>query len=58
MLGKDKLKTIQVPISKAVIDSYTSHDECVLINNVSRECYEMKKEIKYPETSLEYTIQK
>ena len=48
MLGKDKLKTIQVLISKAVIDSYTSHDECVLINNVSRECYEMKEEIKYP----------
>ena len=56
VLGKDKLNTIEVLISKALIDSYISHDEFVLVNNVLRKYYEMKKEIKYPETSVEYTI--
>ena len=46
LLGKDKLNTIEVPIFKALIDSYISHDEFVSINNVLRECYEMKEEIK------------
>ena len=56
VLGKDKLNTIEVLISKALIDSYISHDEFVWVNNALREYYEMKKEIKYPETSVEYTI--
>ena len=56
MLGKDKLNTIEVLISKALIDSYISHDEFVSVNNVLREYYEMKKEIKIPGTSVEYTI--
>ena len=43
MLGKDKLNTIEVLISKALIDSYISHDEFVSVNNVLREYYEMKK---------------
>ena len=54
MLGKDKLNTIEVLISKALIDSYISHDEFVSVNNVLREYYEMKN----LETSVEYTIQK
>ena len=29
LLGKDKLNTIEVLISKALIDSYISHDEFV-----------------------------
>ena len=58
MLGKDKLNTIEVLISKALIDSYISHDEFVSVNNVLREYYEMKEEIKNPETSFEYIIQK
>ena len=33
-------------ISKVLIDSVISHDEFVLINNVSKECNEMKEEIK------------
>ena len=56
MLRKDKLNTIGVLISKALIDSYISHDEFVSVNNVLREYYEMEKEIKNPETSVEYTI--
>ena len=56
LLGKDKLNTIEVLISKALIDSYLSHDELVSVNNVSREYNEMKEEIKNPQTSVEYTI--
>ena len=55
-LGKDKLNTIEVLISKALINSYISHDEFASVNNVLREYNEMKKEIKNPETSVEYTI--
>ena len=46
MLGKDKLNTIEVLISKALIDSYISHDEFVSVNNVLRKYYEVRKEIK------------
>ena len=56
LLGKDKLKTIEVLISKGLIDSYISHDEFVSVNNVLREYNGMKEEIKNPETSLEYII--
>ena len=54
LLGKDKLNTIEVLISKTLIHSYTSHDEFVSINNVLREYNEMKT--KNPETSVEYNI--
>ena len=36
LLGKDKLNTIEVLISKTLIDSYYSHDEFVSVNNVLR----------------------
>ena len=58
LLGKDKLNTIEVLITKALIDSYISHDEFVSINNVLKEYYEMKEGIKSPKTSVEYTILK
>ena len=59
LLGKDKSNIIiEILISKALIDSYISHDEFVLLNNVLREYYEMKEEIKNPETSVEYTLYK
>ena len=45
LLGKDKLNTIEFLISKAFIDSYTSHEKFVSANNVLKE-YEMKEEIK------------
>ena len=54
LLRKDKLNTIEFLISKALIDSYISHDKFSSMNNVLREYYKMKEEIKNPETSLEY----
>ena len=56
MLGTSKLNTIKVLISKALINSYISHDEFVPVNNILREYYEMKEEIKNYETSAEHTI--
>ena len=46
VLGKSKSDTIEVLISKALIDSYISRDEFVSVNNVLREYNEMKEEIK------------
>ena len=40
LLGKDKLNTIEVIISKFLIDSYICHDEFVSVNKVLIElCY-------------------
>ena len=58
MLKKDKLSTIEALISKALIHSCISHDKFVSANNAFREQYKMKKEIKNPQTSVEYDIQK
>ena len=55
-LGKDKLNTIEVLISKALVESYISHDKFVSVNNILREYNEIKEEIKNPETSVEYII--
>ena len=46
-LAKSKLNRIEILISKALIDSVISHDEFVLINNMSKEYNKMKEEIKY-----------
>ena len=46
LLAKSKLNSIEVLISKALIDSVISHDEFVLINNVLKEYNKMKEEIK------------
>ena len=48
LLEKDNLNTIEVLISKVSIDLYNSHDKFVSANNVLRENYEMKEEIKNP----------
>ena len=45
LLGKDKLNTIEVLISKALIDSCISHEEVLSISNVLREYNEMKEEL-------------
>ena len=58
LLGKDKLTTIEVLISKDLIYSYISHGEFVSVNNVLKGYYEKKEEIKNPKTSVEYIIQK
>ena len=46
MLGNDKLNTIEVLICKPFTDSHISHDKFASIDNVLREYYEMKEEIK------------
>ena len=46
LLGNAKLDTIEVLISKALIDSNISHNESVLV----------KEEIKNPETFVQYNI--
>ena len=46
MLAKSKLNSIEVLISKVLIDSNISHDGFVLINNVLKEYDDMKKEKK------------
>ena len=56
MLGKAKLNAIKVLISKALINTYISHDEFISVNNMLREYKIMKEEIKCPETSVEYII--
>ena len=56
LLGKDKLNTIEVLISKVLFNSYISHDEFVSVSNVLREYYGTKEEIKNPETSVEHNI--
>ena len=46
MLAKSKLNSLEVFISKALIDSNVSHDEFVLIHNVLKESDKMEEQIK------------
>ena len=46
MLAKSKFNSIEVLISKALIDSVINHDEFVLINNVQKEYNAIKEEVK------------
>ena len=46
LLAKSKLSSIEVLISKALIDANISNDEYILINNVLKEFDNMKEEIK------------
>ena len=46
LLAKSELNGIDVLISKALIDSNISHGEFVLINNVLKEFYYVKEEIR------------
>ena len=56
LLRIDKLDSIEVLIYKGLINSYISHDKSVSVNNVLGEYYEMREEIKNPETSVEYIM--
>ena len=56
LLVKGKLNTIDVLISNALIGSCISCGKFVSVNDVLREYYEIKEEIKIPETSVEYII--
>ena len=46
LLAKSKLNNIELLISKALIDSNTIHNEFILINNLLKKFYDMKKETK------------
>ena len=46
-LAKSKLNTIEVLISKPLIDSNISHDYFVLINHVRKEFDDTKEEINH-----------
>ena len=50
LLGKEKLSTIEVLISKALIDSYISHEKFVSVINVLKQYNEIKEEKNIPET--------
>ena len=52
LLAKSKLNSIEVLISKVLINSNISHDEFVLINNVLNEYDKMNVEIKHLKTLL------
>ena len=56
LLGKTKLDTNEVLISKSLIGSYIIRDKFISVNNVLREYNEMKEEIRNPETSVECII--
>ena len=54
MLANGNLKTMEVLIFKALIESYIVHEEFVSVNYVLREYYDMKETIKSPKTSVIY----
>ena len=56
LLGKTKLHNIKVLISKALINSYISHEEFVSVNNVLKEYNKINPEIRISETYVKYTI--
>ena len=51
LLAKTKLNSIEVLISKALIELNINHDEFVLINNALEEYNNMKEQIKNLKTS-------
>ena len=56
LLAKSKLSSIEVLISKALIDSIISHDEFVLLNTVLKEFYDMKEEIKNSNNKYKFKL--
>ena len=55
-LAKTKLNTIEVSISKALINSYINRNKYVSVYNVLHKYNGLKEEIKNCENTLEYTI--
>ena len=56
LIVSSKLDTIEVLISKSLIDSHICNNEFVSVNNLVREYNETKDEIKNPEALVEHTI--
>ena len=47
LFGKEKLNTIEVLISKVLIDWFISHKEFVSVNNVLGEYNKIKNSVEY-----------
>ena len=56
LVAKSKFNSIEVSISKVLIDSNISHDEFILINNVLKEFCEMKEEINNSNNKLNFKL--
>ena len=56
IVKKYKSNTIEFLNSKALIDSYISHDKFVSINNVLREHSEIKTSVQYIKTMETYCV--
>ena len=56
LIVKTRLNSIEVLISKALIDSYINHDKFVSPNKVLRKYNEMKEEIKNPQNAVKHNI--
>ena len=54
LLAKTKLNSIEILISKALIDSYIGHGETISINNVLQEYDEKKKKKKIDNPNKKY----
>lgn len=52
LLVKTKLSTIEILISKVLIDSYVNHGKFVSVTNLLREHNEMKEKKKNPENAV------
>ena len=50
MLTKTKLNSIEVLISRGLINSYSSHDKFISVNNMLTELDDMKEALKNPKT--------
>ena len=46
LLAKNKLNSVEVWISKTLINSNISHDEFILMNNVTKKYNNVREEIK------------
>ena len=56
LLGKTKLNTNEILISKVLIQWCISHEEFVSVNNVLRQYNKIKEEIENSKSSVENTI--
>ena len=56
LLAKSKLNSIEVLISKNLIDSNIRHEKFVLIDNVLKEFYDMKEKIKNSNKKQKYRL--
>ena len=46
LIAKAKLNSVEILMSKALIDTNITHDELVSINNVSKEYDDIKEEVR------------